>query len=60
MRNQTHLNYEEGWLGERAFLLSPAKCFAILLEDRLFIWKNPLSDIFDKKLKFYTESRWLA
>lgn len=39
MRNQTHFNYEEGWLGERAFLLSPAKCFAILLEDRFFYRK---------------------
>lgn len=48
MRNQTHFNYEEGWLGERAFLLSPAKCFAILLEDRVFLQKNPLSGILTK------------
>lgn len=40
MRNQTHFNYEEGWLGERAFLLSPAKCFAILLEDSFFLYRK--------------------
>lgn len=40
MKNQTHFNYEEGWLGERAFLLSPAKCSAILLEDRFFLYRK--------------------
>lgn len=48
MRNQTHLNYE-GWL-EKSFSSFSAKCFAILLEDRLgfFIQKNPLSGILTK------------
>lgn len=60
MRNQTHFNYEEGWLGERAFLLSPAKCFAILLEDSFFCTEKSTFGYFDKKLKFYMESRWFA
>lgn len=60
MKNQTCLNYEEGWLGERAFFLSPAKCFAILLEDRFFYKEKSAFRYFDKKLKFYTGSRWFA
>lgn len=61
MRNQTHLNYKEGWLGERVFLLPPAKCFAILFEDRrLFLYREILFEVFCQKVKFYTERRWFA
>lgn len=47
-------------MGERAFLLSPPKCFAILLEDSFFHTEKSAFEYFDKKLKFSKESRWFT
>lgn len=48
MRNQTHLNYEEGWLGERAFLLFLTNVLPFYWKTGFFIQKDPLSGILTK------------
>lgn len=48
MRNQTHFNYEEGWLEKRAFFLLLPNVLPFYWKTVFFIQKNPLSGILTK------------
>lgn len=47
-------------MGERAFLLSPAKMFCLSIRRQEFLREKSAFRYFDKKLKFYIESRRFA